>query len=68
MASKNNEKQVKAKAVYMIREGSNGDSFWIKLGVAFVNKDDSLNVVLDALPLNFDGKLHIRDFKERQAE
>ena len=66
MAS-NNEKQGKgAKAVYVIREGSKGDSFWTKVGVAFVNKDESLNVILDALPT--DGKLHIRDFKERQAE
>ena len=32
---------------------------WIKLGVAFVNKDQSLNLCLDALPVN--GMLHIRN-------
>lgn len=36
-------------------------SIWIKIGVAFVNKDESLNVVLDAIPLH--GKLHIRERK-----
>lgn len=32
---------------------------WTKIGIGFVNRDDSINVVLDALPLN--GRLHIRD-------
>ncbi len=34
-------------------------SIWTKIGVAFVNKDQSLNVMLDALPVH--GRLHIRD-------
>jgi len=34
-------------------------SIWTKVGVAFVNKDQSLNVLLDVIPL--DGKLHIRE-------
>ncbi len=34
-------------------------SIWTKIGVAFVNRDQSLNVMLDMLPLN--GKVHIRD-------
>ena len=42
------------------RSGSTGKaSVWIKAGIAFVNKDGSLNVYLDVLPL--DGKLHIRE-------
>ena len=32
---------------------------WIKIGVAFVNRDQSLNIHLDALPVN--GSLHVRD-------
>jgi len=36
--------------------------FWQKIGVAFVNSDGSLNVLLNCLPL--DGKLHIRDAKK----
>ncbi|MFO1518340.1 MAG: hypothetical protein U1F57_01535 [bacterium] len=34
-------------------------SVWTKIGVAFVNKDKSLNVMLDVVPL--DGKIHIRE-------
>ena len=34
-------------------------AIWTKIGVAFVNRDQSLNVIMDMLPLN--GKVHIRD-------
>ena len=53
------------KEVYTIidKEGEK-KSRWIKVGIAFVNKDNSLNVLLDALPLN--GKLHIRDKREKE--
>lgn len=34
------------------------DAIWNRCGSAFVNKDGSLNVVLDLLPVN--GKLNIR--------
>lgn len=52
----------KLKDVYLITErGEEGKSFWSRIGIAFVNQDDSLNVILDALPLN--GKIHIRDRK-----
>jgi hypothetical protein len=52
------------KDVFLIteREGSEEEpakSVWTKIGVAFVNKDQSLNVILDALPLT--GRLHIRE-------
>ena len=32
--------------------------FWVKIGSAWINKDDSLNVYLDAVPVN--GMLHLR--------
>lgn len=52
----------KLKDVYLITErGEEGKSFWSRIGIAFVNQDNSLNVILDALPLN--GKIHIRDRK-----
>lgn len=53
----------KRKAVYTIinREGSTR-SYWIRLGTAFINRDDSLSVYLNALPVN--NKLHIRDMPE----
>lgn len=40
------------------REGDQ-KSRWTKVGVGFVNRDDSINVVLDAYPVN--GRLQIRD-------
>jgi hypothetical protein len=47
------------KAVYTIVDGKDDKSFWRQLGVAFVNRDGSINILLDALPVN--GKLQIRD-------
>lgn len=53
---------VKIKDVFMIADrGENDKSPWSKIGVAFVNKDESLNVKLDAIPVT--GKIHIRDRK-----
>jgi hypothetical protein len=50
------------KEVYTVVErGAGKDDFWCRIGTAWVNKDGSLNVVLDALPVN--GKLHIRSPK-----
>jgi hypothetical protein len=35
--------------VFVIREGKN-KNYWSRAGVAFVNRDSSLNVKLDLLP------------------
>ncbi len=32
---------------------------WTKVGIGFVNRDNSINVILDAVPVN--GRFHIRD-------
>ena len=47
------------KDVFSIIEGKDGQSRWVKVGTAFINKDGSLNAFLDAFPK--DGKLQIRD-------
>lgn len=49
-------------------EGSGKKNFWNKLGVAFENKDGSISVHLDSLPM--DGKLQIRAYvaKEDKGE
>ena len=39
------------------------NSRWTKIGVGFVNRDNSINVVLDAMPLN--GRFHIRDRQKK---
>lgn len=59
------------KDVYMIteRENSPDKAFWTRVGVGFVNRDNSINIILDALPVN--GRLHLRDrrkSKETQTE
>ena len=49
------------KDVFSITEGKDGQSRWIKVGTAFINKDGSINAFLDVFPK--DGKLQIRDRK-----
>ena len=46
------------KAVYTIVE-RNGRKHWLRIGIAFTNRDLSLNVRLDAMPVN--GQLQIRE-------
>lgn len=43
----------------IIQSNENGKDFWLRVGTAFINRDGSLNVVLNALPIN--GRLHIRE-------
>ncbi len=49
--------------MFSIREGKGG-TVWVRAGSAFVNRDGSLNVLLDVLPL--DGKLHVREAGDRR--
>ena len=53
----------KYKVCYVITE-RNDKSYWNRIGVAFINKDGSLNVKLDALPIG--GQLQIRDYEPRE--
>ena len=52
--------------VFSIRKAERGDaSVWTRAGNAFLNKDGSLNVYLDVLPMS--GVLHVREaVEERQ--
>jgi hypothetical protein len=53
----------KVLAIFSIRPGKNG-SVWVRAGSAEVNRDGSVNLQLDVLPL--DGKLHVRESYERR--
>lgn len=44
---------------FIITERGDGKAQWKPIGVAFRNKDDSINVLLDAFPK--DGKLQLRN-------
>ena len=50
------------KEVYTVVKNGEKD-YWNRIGMAFVNKDGSLNVKLNALPVN--GSLNIRDPRPR---
>lgn len=51
------------KIVYVVTE--KGDrSFWTRIGVAYPNRDGSLNVKLEAIPLQ--GHMQIRDYTPRE--
>ncbi len=52
-------------AVYTIIENNgSGEDYWQRVGSAWTNKDGSVNLSLNALPLN--GKLHIREPKAEE--
>ncbi len=51
--------------VYSIKDRGE-ESYWTRIGAAFVNKDNSLSVVLDCLPV--DGRLHIREATQKEEE
>jgi len=51
-------------------EKDGGGTFWLRCGSAFVNKDNSINVYLDALPLRTkpgEGvKLQLREYTDEE--
>ncbi|HZU82736.1 MAG TPA: hypothetical protein VE987_07460 [Polyangiaceae bacterium] len=56
------------KVVWTIVERGQGKSFWTRVGVGFVNRDGSMTLKLDAIPIN--GTLQVREWQEldRRAE
>ena len=48
------------KVIYAIVDRPNGKQHWLRIGTAFANRDGSMNLYLDAVPLT--GKLQMRDF------
>lgn len=52
---------------YTVRDrGEDRKAFWARIGSAWVNKDGSFNVQLDALPL--DGKIVLRLRKDNEND
>jgi hypothetical protein len=49
----------KWRPVYTIVERDNDKHYWLRVGAAFDNSDNSINLKLDALPVN--GQLQIRE-------
>lgn len=60
--NKHNSGPKNFKLAYAITKNKDGKSFWTKIGVAFVNRDGSLNVKLDCVPVG-ETELQIRDYE-----
>lgn len=56
-------------AVYAVPETKEGEKkkFWPKIGIAYVNRDGSITLYLEALPLGTN-TLQVREQKEQPAE
>jgi hypothetical protein len=56
------------KTVYTVVDRGPGRSFWVRIGVGYTNRDGSLNLRLDAVPVN--GTLQVRDWEpnDRRGE
>ncbi|MEM7083781.1 MAG: hypothetical protein AAF465_13705 [Pseudomonadota bacterium] len=53
-------------AYTIVETGEDKKDFWQRVGSAWENQDGSINIVLNAFPVN--GKLHIRAPKQDEAE
>lgn len=60
------DNQENMKDVYQITEVEGKKAIWTRIGAAFINKDNSLNVVLNCIPI--DGRLHIRNRNPKGKE
>ncbi len=51
-------------AVYAIPDSKDGEkTFWHKIGIAFTNRDGSIAILLDALPLGTN-RLQVREVRD----
>jgi hypothetical protein len=58
----------KMRTIYTITRWGENDkqARWTRVGVGFVNKDGSITIKLDGLPVN--GELMVRDFQRREEQ
>ncbi|MBV8756867.1 MAG: hypothetical protein JO257_06325 [Deltaproteobacteria bacterium] len=52
------------KVICPIEKKDGTGTHWARLGVAYGNKDESINLYLDSLPMN--GKLQLREWTEEE--
>ncbi|HXN31039.1 MAG TPA: hypothetical protein VN894_04225 [Polyangiaceae bacterium] len=50
------------KVVWTVVDRGQGKSYWTRVGVGFVNRDGSITLRLDAIPIN--GTLQVREWQE----
>lgn len=62
------ENGTKMKVLWMIQErGGDKKAIWTRVGTGFVNRDGSINLQLEALPVS-GGRLQLRDYVARDAD
>ena len=54
------------KVYTIVEKPGSPKGIWLDIGVATENRDGSMSVKLDALPVN--GAIHIREFEPRRTE
>lgn len=54
----------KMKSVFTIVEKPNGKSYFVRIGIGFVNRDGSITLKLDALPVN--NTIQVRDWENEE--
>lgn len=52
------------KAVFTVVDRGAGKSYWTRVGIGFVNRDGSITLKLDAIPVN--GTLQVREWESRE--
>jgi hypothetical protein len=57
------DSEAKLLAVYTVIEKQDGKDIWLRVGSGFHNRDGSLSLLLDAVPIN--GRLQVRDYRPR---
>ncbi len=57
---------LRKKVLCPIKNEKTNKTYWMRIGNAFINRDGSTNVYLDAYPAN--GTLQIRDLDERDLQ
>ncbi len=64
MSDTNDKGGARKLGVYAIPDSSDGEKkYWPRIGVAFTNRDGSIAILLDALPLGTN-KLQVREMRE----
>jgi hypothetical protein len=54
----------KVKILYTIVDRPGGKPWWTRVGAGFLNRDGSINIKLDAIPMS--GDLQLRDWEPRE--
>jgi hypothetical protein len=65
-ANQERERRRVLKVYTIVEKPGSPKGIWLDIGVASDNRDGSLSVKLDALPVN--GAIHIREFEPRKTD